>query len=91
MLVNSKRLEGASVITQAGMRLGKFISCELDADTGKLSSIIVRPIGKVTAFLSTDLIIGWSQIVSITEEKIIVLDTAVNAKESFVASIASTV
>lgn len=91
MLVNSKRMEGASVVTQSGTRLGKLFSHELDAETGKLTSIIVRPIGKVTAFLSSDLLIGWSQIVSMSEEKIVVLDTAVNAKESLMATLVTSV
>ena len=88
MSLNSKRLEGASVVTRSGMRVGKLASFEIDADTGKLTSILVRPTGNVTALLSGDLIIAWSQIISMSEKKIVVSDT-VTAVESARLAVAS--
>ncbi len=82
MNVSSKRLEGASVVTKSGQRLGKLVSLELDADTGKLTAVTVRPQGVAAALLENDLVIPWAQIVSLSEKRIVVADATVTNAEA---------
>ncbi len=75
MNVNSKKLEGILVISKMGVRIGRLASFEFDVNTGKLSAILVRPQGMVATLVGADLLIIWNNIISISEEKIIVSDT----------------
>lgn len=75
MNVNSKKLEGILVISKMGVRIGRLASVEFDVNTGKLSAILVRPQGMVATLVGADLLIIWNNIISISEEKIIVSDT----------------
>lgn len=77
MVINSKRLVGAVVRTKSGERLGKLTSVDLDADTGRLTTLHVTPYGAVASLLVGDLLIAWSSVYSMAEEEIIVQDAVV--------------
>ncbi|MEK7116508.1 MAG: hypothetical protein AAB879_03875 [Patescibacteria group bacterium] len=74
MPVNTKRMAGAGVRTKSGIVVGKFVSADLDGDTGKLAAVRVAPRGVVSGLLAKELVIGWQSIVSMTETEIIVTD-----------------
>jgi sporulation protein YlmC with PRC-barrel domain len=76
MLINSKSLGKLPVRTQSGTRLGRVASFDVDVDAGKISVIHVTP-GVAARLLSDELMIAWSQIVSISAEAVIVIDSMV--------------
>ena len=79
MLVNTKRLRHASVRTVSGVVLGKFLSTDLDVDSGRVHAIHIQPRGTVAGLLSHDLVVAWTAVVSMTEEEIVVKDASVSA------------
>ena len=78
-MVNSKRMANAAVRTEAGTPVGRLVSLEIDADTGKLAAVNVRTPAAVPHLLGRELRIGWNQIVSLGEKEIVVLDAVVPA------------
>jgi len=84
MTLNSKQMHGTHVLTRSGQALGKLASVDFDGDTGHLSALHVSS-GLVKGLLSDELVIAWNQVVEITEEKIIVSDTAIPEGASAVA------
>jgi len=90
MNLNTKTLVGTKVITQSGMAVGKLASLELDGDTGRVTALKVRTRGMVPGLLDNELIVAWSQVVSMSEKEIVVVDNlsranAVLAKKDFAA------
>lgn len=85
MIVNSKHLVHVPVKTRTGEVLGKLSSLELDADTGKLVSLLVKVSG-VKHLLDSELMIPWSKIISISEHEIIVADSFVPIGSAVLAS-----
>lgn len=77
MLVNTKKLKNAKVRTKAGIFLGRLASLDFDADTGHLISLRVRIGGMVPGLMDEEALIAWSQVLSMTEKEIVVVDTFV--------------
>ncbi len=73
MMLNSKELVGTPVITKSGIRLGKLVSLNLGAETGRVAHIVVRP-RFLSSVLPQELLISWTQIVSMDAEQIVVAD-----------------
>ncbi len=77
MIVNSKKMAGVPVRTEAGFSVGKVVSFDLDGDTGKLTVFRVRIPGAVPALLDQEAMISWSQIVSMSDQEVVVVDAVV--------------
>lgn len=77
MRINSKQLMGLPVITKSGQDLGKVVSVDIDVDSGRLTTIRVKTRGLVKGLLDTDLLVDWSQVVSIDAERVVVQDASV--------------
>jgi sporulation protein YlmC with PRC-barrel domain len=84
MVVNSRHFTNARVRTRAGIAVGKAASLDFDADTGRLTMLHVR-ISGVAHLLDHELLIAWAQIVSISEDEVIVEDAAVPATSGALA------
>lgn len=82
--VNSKRMIGIPVRTRDDRMIGKVASLGIDADTGHLVNILVAT-SFVSGLLNDELIIPWSQIISMNAEEVIVSDLVVPAGESSAA------
>ncbi len=76
MFITSKQLTRLPVQTASGTRLGRVVSFDLDVETGKCAMIHVTP-GVAARLLSDELVIAWSQIVSISADVVIVVDSVV--------------
>jgi sporulation protein YlmC with PRC-barrel domain len=77
MRINSKQLTNLPVITKSGQDLGKVGNFDIDSDSGRLMTIHVKTRGLVKGLLDTDLLVDWSQIVTIDEDKVVVSDASV--------------
>lgn len=76
MSLSSKDLINLPVYTQSDKYLGKVLSFEIDADTQTVIKYYVRA-GSLAAELlgeSKELIISQNQVISLTEEKMVVED-----------------
>jgi sporulation protein YlmC with PRC-barrel domain len=82
MSVNSKKMQGVPVRTQLGQDIGKVISFDVDADTGRLTMLHVKVSGFVPALLDQEALITWSQVISFSEEEVVVQDAVILEKEA---------
>ena len=77
MVLNSKALTNIPVRTKSGMAVGRFASLDLDADSGRLMAIRVRVPGVVPHLLDDEVIVQWAQIISISEDEVVISDASV--------------
>lgn len=77
MLMNVKKILGLPVKTKAGINIGKVFGLEIDVDTGKISIIQVRSPGMFLHLMDDLLMVSWSQIVSISENEVIIVDAVI--------------
>lgn len=78
MVINSKQILHAPVRTRSGTAVGKVASIDFDADTGHFTTLHVRVAGVVSGLLDKETLVGWQQIVSMSETEVIVEDTSVS-------------
>ena len=71
MIINWKKLIKLPVFTEQGLKLGKVIDINFDIDNFLITQITVA------SWFKPNLLIDISQMVSISNEKIIVTDTAI--------------
>lgn len=90
MVINSKSLVGVPVRTAAGQMVGKLASLEIDAETGRISVLRVRVRGMVPGLLDDESFVAWSQVVSMSEKEIVVVDAIAPATARLVKSGQST-
>ncbi|MBU4421598.1 PRC-barrel domain-containing protein [Candidatus Parcubacteria bacterium] len=76
MILSLKKIIGLKVETKSGRHLGHLRDLDLDTETFEIVKIYVRPSGIVKGLVAGDLIISKSNVISISEEKIIVDDLA---------------
>lgn len=84
MTVNSKELANAPVRTESGKGVGRVASLDVDADTGRLVAVRIRS-GVVPHLLDTELLVAWSQVVSLSKDEVIVKDAAIPVGASALA------
>ena len=90
MTLNTRDLRGIPVNTKAGQQVGKAVSIDLDTETGRLLTLRVKPQGVISALVGGELLIAWSQILSITPEEILVADGVIPREAEQPASIPAT-
>ena len=81
MLINSEKLIGLRAETQSGVPLGRVISVDIDIDTQGLRAYHIKPALLEGGLFKESLQVHHKQIVSITEEKMVVIDNVVKYKE----------
>lgn len=79
MRIANNDLINLPVYSRSGEHLGKIASFELDLDTGKIENFHVKT-GLIEGLWHEQLVVHHSQVVEITEEKMIVEDTATKAR-----------
>ena len=77
MLILFKDLKKLPVYTKSGIFLGRITGMELEAESHLVRAYFVRK-----AFLGSELSISRTQVLSVTSEKVTVLDSAVKAGEA---------
>ena len=81
MKISNDHLVNLPVYTKSGEHLGKVASFELDLDTGKIENFYVKT-GLIEGLWHEQLLIHCSQVIEITEEKMIVEDTVTKVRAS---------
>ena len=76
-MLNSKRMVGVPVKTTSGVPVGSVASLDFDEETGRLAILYVRARGVVSKLLEDELVVSWSQIVTITESEVVIKDAYV--------------
>jgi sporulation protein YlmC with PRC-barrel domain len=77
MDLNTKGMQGVTVRTEGGLRVGKVASFDLDADTGRLRLIRVHTPGLVPRLLNDELLVPWVSVRSMTMEEVVINDATV--------------
>ena len=80
-LLNESQLLKLPVYTRSGTRLGKLIGFEFEADSQVIVRYRVRPKGLSARILRSPLLISREQVLSISEEKMVVDDNVEKAVE----------
>jgi len=83
MTVNSKDMQGVPVRTASGQSVGKLLSFDVDADTGRLAAIRVKISGVVPAMLGQEALVPWTQILSMSESEVVIVDGFVPEREGW--------
>lgn len=81
MFINSEKLIGLKSETQSGAYLGRVQSLDIDIDTQGIRSYRIKPTLLEGGIFSEGLIVHHKQVVSISEEKMVVIDNVVKYKE----------
>ncbi len=82
MIVKAKDLLHLPVRTKSGTAVGKIAGVELQTDTGRMETLLVKPSGKL---LGTELRVAWTQVISLSDKEAIVDDATVPATHSSLA------
>jgi len=81
MIINKSKLIGLSVFTQMGEPLGKVGGFEIDTDTHKIERYHIKSRDLIKELFGHELIVSASQVISISEEKMIVEDGVIKDKQ----------
>ncbi|MEK7473591.1 MAG: hypothetical protein AAB668_02610 [Patescibacteria group bacterium] len=85
MILNSKAILGIPVETRAGQTLGKLGSLDVDSETGRVKTFHVKSGNLVAGLLGDELMIAWDQVVEWTNERLVVVDSALPAESRALA------
>lgn len=72
MLINGKKLMNLPVYTQSGDRLGEVDDLELETEGQTIINYLVGSKGMIKGLFGNKLVIHRSEVISISEEKIVV-------------------
>lgn len=81
MFINSEKLIGIKVETQGGQYVGRVQSFDVDIETQGIRHYHIKPTLLEGGIFTEEIMVHHKQIVSITEEKIIIVDNIVKYKE----------
>ncbi|MEN9558167.1 MAG: PRC-barrel domain [Candidatus Parcubacteria bacterium] len=79
MVLSAKQLIHLPVRTSSGIGVGKVSGVEIDTDTGRLASVLVKTGGLLAGLIGKELVVAWNQVVSISETEVVVEDATVPA------------
>jgi sporulation protein YlmC with PRC-barrel domain len=77
MRINTKQFFGLPVETEGGAPVGKASSADFETESGRMTELHVKTRGVIPGLMNEELMIGWSQIVEITAERVVVADASV--------------
>jgi sporulation protein YlmC with PRC-barrel domain len=81
MLLNSHTLENLRVETESGTYLGRVQSFDFDVDSQAMRTYHIKPKILEGGTFKEELVVHHKQVVSITKEKMVVLDNVVKYGE----------
>ena len=76
----SQNLINLPVLTESGEDVGRIADFEIDTDSQKISTYLVKPGRFLSGLFSGNLIIKPAQVITISQEQMIVEDNAVKVK-----------
>lgn len=77
MYISSRKLIGLPVVTRSRQPVGKVAEIEIDTDTGRLQTLIVHTRKFLLGLLHPNLRVAWNQVISITDQEVVIVDGAV--------------
>jgi len=77
MRYRDSQLMGAPVVTESGDQVGRLSGLIVDAETHEIIQYAVKKSGTLEIILPKEFLVNRAQVVSISEEKIVVKDAAV--------------
>jgi len=80
MRYRDSQLHGAPVFTEAGEQVGRLAGFIVDAETHEVIQYAVKKSGRLEIILPKEFLVNRTQVVSISEEKIVVKDAAVSER-----------
>ena len=80
MLISQKQLKKIIVETQSGQFLGMITDFELDPDTGIIEKYFVKNKSSISGLFENQLMISKNQIISFSQEKMVVEDALLKNK-----------
>ncbi len=84
MILSNKNLIGLPVFSKSGLLLGKIKSFEVESETQTIARYSVKTrnlIGNILSENDSELVVGRNQVISISEEKMIVDDVLAKVRE----------
>lgn len=75
-----KDLINLPVFTQSGQKLGQISEVEIDPMTGQILKYFIKSNNLIKKFLEKELIINRSQVISLSQEKMVVEDSVIKEK-----------
>jgi sporulation protein YlmC with PRC-barrel domain len=82
MLIENKKVVGLRVVTETAQEIGKIRNFDIETDSQSIINYKISPTSLLKGILqvSENLIINRGQVVSISEDKMIVEDSVITAK-----------
>ena len=80
MRYRHSQLAGVPVYTRSGDRIGKLAGFVIESDTHEVVQYAVRKSGTLELILPKEFLVGRGQVVSVSDEKMVVEDAAVADK-----------
>ncbi|MFA5052293.1 MAG: PRC-barrel domain-containing protein [Patescibacteria group bacterium] len=81
MRMSAKQLVGLATYTQAGDHLGKVSDIVIDPETHTVQQYAIRSHDLIGELLQRDLLVSADQVISISEEKMVVEDAVVAERD----------
>lgn len=79
MVLNTKALLGVPVVTRSGQTVGKVVSFDLDAATGRMQAMHVHAKGIMAVVMDGDSIVPWDAIIEMSLDQVVIADGTVKA------------
>jgi sporulation protein YlmC with PRC-barrel domain len=80
MRYRDSQLAGVPVYTRSGNHVGRLVGFVIESDTHEVIQYAVKKSGTFELLLPKEFLVNRSQVVSVSEEKLIVEDAAVTEK-----------
>lgn len=82
MQLSISQIINLPVFTQSNQSLGKISGIEIDTETQKISYYHIKSNSLITNIFAKELVVAAKQVISISEEKMIVEDLIIKEKEA---------
>ena len=74
MKISSQQLISLPVVTESGQELGQIKNFNIDIDSQSILEYLIKPDNLIAELINGEFIISRGQVISITQDKIIVSD-----------------
>ncbi|MFH1047440.1 MAG: PRC-barrel domain-containing protein [Patescibacteria group bacterium] len=82
MRYRDSQLHGVPVFTQSGSEIGRLVGFIVDAETHEVIQYVVKKSGALEILLPKELLVNRAQVVSLSEERLVVADAAVTERSA---------
>lgn len=74
MIATFLKLRGTPIVTRSGELIGHLKDLQLDLDNLKIVSLVAKPSGLVKNLMLSELVIGYEQVIQVSDKQIMVED-----------------